>query len=452
MFAAKQGFYYKAVLGPVSSPYWVAVFDDFGPAGIDVGNNGGPLGNQDFCIVVGSDHLNGGSKRGNILRLDKYGNVVYEQKLDGAVNNLNKVITDGNQFAHVIGDTNENGTARPYVANFDNTGTLVWEKYIDNVTNGDFFDISYQDTASNGFNNIVVGRSNSTSISQYMAFGTYAAGTPGQLYDQERNTNTQFLYSIAKDLTSSSGSVFAAGVDTSSSTDDIKLIKIDNSYTPTNGVSISDGSVNLQKPSVQWQSNRIILSTRYAAGTYAGEPNILVFDNALSSTISQSRLGGGISTNGLLFASKQNDLFYATATQTNNTVWYGIFDYDGTSILEQYNFYFGTAGSDNTTVTDIAYSTGVSEPSVYIIGTTDYYGTQKGFVAKLPIYGAVPGSGTYGASGEIHLTTSSYMSITTSSLTVTSLSPTNASTGFSDSASTLTQSTSTNTFTLNEVP
>lgn len=437
MFAAKQGFYRLTNLGPVQSDYWIAVFDDFIPDGVAVYNGAGAKG--DGCLLAGT-YSTGGNK-GGLVKLDHYGNIVFQKQSTGAVNSLTKVISDGNQYAHVVGETDENGTSRPYTAVFDATGTLVWQKYISDVTNGIFNDIVYQDTSSNGYNNIVVGRSNSTATSQFMAFDQ----ANGTLYDQQRWTLVTTITSITKDFGTASADLFHAGVDTSGTPDDIKITKMDNSYGTITQKTISSGSANLTNPYVQFNSNRILCTARDSGS----DPYILVFDSSLT-LINQRNLNGNITSAGLKTMSQVNGTFYTTATQTNNTIWYGNFDFDGTTIYDQYNLYFGTPGTDSTSVNGISGSQGKTPDGIYIIGQTDYYGGTKGFVARLP-YSGIPGTGVYGASGEIHLDVSTYMSLTTSSLTVTPVtSPSPAGTGFTNTTSTLTQATGTDTYTLNE--
>jgi hypothetical protein len=437
MFAAKQGFYTLTNLGPVQSDYWIAVFDDFIPDGVAVSPGAGAKG--DGCLLAGT-YSTGGNK-GGLVKLDHYGTIVFQKQSTGAVNSLTKVISDGNQYAHVVGSTNENGTSRPYTAVFDATGTLVWQKYISNVTSGIFNDIIYQDTSSNGFNNMPVGRSNSTAVSQFMAFDQ----ANGTLYDQQKWPGVNTITSITKDFSTASANLFHAGVDTDSTPDDIKITKMDNNYGTITQKTISDGTLNLINPYVQFNSNRILCTARDSGS----DPYALVFDSSLS-LINQRNLNGAITSAGLLTMSKVNGTFFITATLTNNTIWYGLLDYDGITITDQNNLYFGTPGTDSTSVNGVSGSQGFTPDGIYIIGQTDYYGGTKGFVARLP-YSAIPGTGVYGASNEIHLDISTYMSLTTSSLTVTNVtSPSPSSTGFANTTSTLTQATGTDTYTLNE--
>ena len=122
---------------------------------------------------------------------------------------------------------------------------------------------------------------------------------------------------------------------------------------------------------------------------------------------------------------------------------------------EQRNFYFGTAGTDSTILTTIAASNdnGYDSSARYIVGTTDYYGTTKSFIARLPIDGTIPGTGTYGASGEIHYEATSYMdSISSLTLTNTNISPNVSSTSNTVTSSAIIMDPTTLANTLTQVP
>jgi hypothetical protein len=452
MFASKQGFFSKTVLGPAGTPYWIAVFDDFVPEGLDAGTDG----TDDYSIIVGTTST--GGNKGQIIKLDTNGNIVFQTQTTGAVNTLSKVIIDPSDNSHVIGSTNENGTARPYAATMDPSGNLVWEKYISNVTSGQFSDITYQTTLSDGVCNSIVGRSNSTPISQFMSFNQ----ANGTLTDQSTYGSVQnILYSITRNPNTGQENLILVGLDTTSSTDDIVVTLLNNNYTPLAHKQVSDAATNLGRPYIwRTESSRFYVTSRYTSGTYGGQPIIMEGFNTPATTLDLSgtkyRLGGTINSNGLLLANKSlnfpiasKNYPYGAATQSNFTVWYGLMGFGGGS--SQNNFYFGTPGTDQTSVDDIqttATSAGVGD-AVYIVGQTDYYGASKGYIARLPYNGSVPGTGDYGSSGEIHLRTSSYMSYTATSLTVTTPANTVSGTGFTNTTSTLTQTAGTDTYTLN---
>ena len=440
MFAAKQGFYTTS-LGGSQSPFWVCVFDDFVPEDIDI--NG--TSQSQFSLLAG--RTSSGGNKGCVVRLDNYGNVVYQKQLTGAVSVLNGIKTDSSGFGHVIGETDEDGiTDRPYIAVTDASGDLVWEKYISDVTSGTFNDIAIQQDSSTGdYYNIVVGRSNSTSTSQFMSFKQ----SDGTLANQQKYGLIQILYSVtARADGLFLNTSFNAGLETGSATDDVSIVSMDDTYSVVNQILISDSTSNLGRPSVLWTGGQVFIATRAASGTYASKPYLLATGASLGSPTIKV-LSGTITSSGM-FLSNQ---YVMAATQTNNTVWFGQTGPALGSISNQRNFYFGSPGTDVTSVNGIAkINDGTGTAGIYIIGQTDYYGASKGYVARLPQNFSIPGTGTYGTSGEIHLTTTSYMSISTpSTISVTTPSVSPSTTGFTDTTSTLTQTAGTDTTTLTQI-
>lgn len=449
MFAAKQGFYTtNTSLTPAGNPYWVCVFDDFIPDGIDIAD----IGSSQISLLAGTTST--GGNKGCLVKLDNNGNVLFQQQSTGAVNSLTGVKTDGNQFAHVIGSTNENGTTRPYTAVMDNTGTLIWEKYISDVTSGTFNGITYQENSTLGYHNIIVGRSNSTSSSQFMAFRQ----SDGTLTDQQKYGTTEILYDVAKDPATPSGSTFNVGLETTSGTDDVVLVSMDNTYSVVNQKLISD-TVNLQRPSINWPdgTSNLLVSTTPQSGTYVDQPYLISFDPSNFIPYSTSVFAGTVTSDGLKISKAANpsdgSSYVLTGTQTDNTIWLGTTGPAHLAIFSQINFYFGTPGTHTTSVNGI---TNINEAAsafagIYIIGQTDYYGGTKGFVARLPADFSI--TGTFGASSEIHIDSTGYMSPATSvTLTITTPSVSPSNTGFTNTTSALTQTAGTDTTTLTVIP
>ena len=448
MFAAKMGFY-RTALGPAQSPYWVAVFDDFIPNDIAVGDIGD---GKDYSILAGHSGT-GATSRGALYRFDQLGNVVYQNQMSTAGSSLNSIITNGDQKAMVVGETKETGSTRPYVAVYNSNGSLAWEKY-DNTSGLSYNKVEFQESPTT-FNVVAVGGGGSTPGSRYMRYDY----TTGAIYSQDTFAT---LYNIQDTSIVQNGGYFPSynvAIDTTQSYvayDALTVLVMDKSNTVNYRRYLGLTGATPSNPRILYRAFRVHVS--YTLGGY---PNIIQFGSDAGSTPPGLTYVGTLAYSGqivgpLMYNRNTESAFYCGATQTNGTMWTGLEQEDLTNgyPTQQTNFYFGTPGTNYATMNGFATTGNGSylNPARYIVGTTDYYGTTKGFIARLPKDGTIPGSGTYGASSEIHYTTSSYMNYRAET-TLTSGTRAGGKTTTTDTivTSTETSSATTNTLTLNQV-
>lgn len=445
MFAAKMGFYYKAPVGPVASPYWVMVFDDFTVTDIAVNS---VTAGKDYSMVVGSTGT-GTSQRGVLLSIDDMGTIVFQEQMD-IQSNLRKVIITDDANVAVAGTTSETGSSLPYLGLYDTTGSLIWEKY--NSTSFTINGIEWQQTPTGSYNLLAVGSS-----SKQMSFD----GTTGAINVQNIYGNMGALTSVTATQNGPYSPSYSMGVDTTTlAYDTVTIIACNNTgvpylrrrlgnntgFTPSSNVRGMFRAFRLQLAAIDASTNKPVVILCYTDPGSGSSPAVNYNSNIVLE---------GTVTGAFQYVVNNERGFYAGATQTNNTIWSGKIEDDLASVDEQRNFYFGTAGTDNTTLTTIAASNdnGYDSSARYIVGTTDYYGTTKSFIARLPIDGTIPGTGTYGASGEIHYEATSYMdSISSLTLTNTNISPNVSSTSNTVTSSAIIMDPTTLANTLTQVP
>ena len=443
MFSAKMGFLYKSTL--VQPDYWVAVFNDFTPTDIAVNSVSAGL---DYSFISGYTGAVGVTQRGALYKLDQKGNITFQEQMNQE-SNLTKVITDNNEVAVVSGTTNETGSQLTYIGKYNSTGALSWEKY-----GSIYYDIKATDfqQLSSGQNTVLAVGSGGKQIAYNYDNGSISYqksyANISQFNDTSTSQNGGFYPS------------FSVGMDTSGISPAYDVLTVLGVNRDGNGWQrriVGSSGLVLSNPFGLYRSFRFQAS---AVNTSTNKPVVILYNTDSGSTnppitYNSNTILGGTVTSGLRYARNNESGFYTAATQTNYTIWSGSIPDDLGEPTQQTNFYFGTAGTHLTELNAYAVSNdnGYSAPGRYILGTTNYYGTTKGFIARLPKAGTVPGSGTYGASGEIHYAASSYMN-TEGSLSLTSGTKTLSDTTTTDTVTTSSQtmSTTTGTYTLNPVP
>ena len=443
MFSAKMGFLYKSIL--VQPDYWVAVFNDFTPTDIAVNSVSAGL---DYSFISGYTGAVGVTQRGALYKLDQKGNITFQEQMNQQ-SLLQTVITDNNEVAVVSGTTNETGSQLTYIGKYNSTGALSWEKY-----GSIYYDIKATDfqQLSSGQNTVLAVGSGGKQIAYNYDNGSISYqksyANISQFNDTSTSQNGGFYPS------------FSVGMDTSAISPAYDVLTVLGVNRDGNGWQrriVGSSGLVLSNPFGLYRSFRFQAS---AVNTSTNKPVVILYNTDSGSTnppitYNSNTILGGTVTSGLRYARNNESGFYTAATQTNYTIWSGSIPDDLGGPTQQTNFYFGTAGTHLTELNTYAVSNdnGYSAPGRYILGTTNYYGTTKGFIARLPKAGTVPGSGTYGASGEIHYAASSYMA-TEGSLSLTSGTKTLSDTTTTDTVTTSSQtmSTTTGTYTLNPVP
>lgn len=442
MFSAKMGFYYKAILG--QPDYWVAVFNDFTPTDIAVNS---VTAGQDYSFISGYTGTAGATQRGALYKLDQKGNITFQEQMNQQ-STLRNVITDNNEVAVVGGLTYETGSSLPYIAKYNSSGVLSWEKY--GSISYIIIALDFQQLTSGQNTVLAVGTGGKQIAYNY---------DDGSISYQKSYSNIGQFNDTSTTQNGSNYPSFSVAMDTSGSGpayDVLTVLGVNRDGNAWQRRIVGNTGLVLSNPFGLYRAFRFQAS---AINVSTNKPVIILFNTDAGNTnppinYNSNTILDGTVVGGLRYARNNESGFYTAATQTNYTIWSGSIPDDLGEPTQQTNFYFGTAGTNVTDLGSYAVSNdnGYSAPARYILGTTNYYGTTKGFIARLPKAGTIPGSGTYGASGEIHYATSSYMN-TGGSLTLTSGTKTIGATTTTDTVTTSSQtmSATTNTYTLNPV-
>jgi len=438
MFAARGGFFYQ--LSSTTSNYWVNVFDDFNPAELTVINNG----TEDIVYAGGSTIS--GTSASEIYNINQNGNVLFQKSFTSGATGTNGSVIDSSGNLYIVGLFS---SSIAYVAKFNTAGATVWQKQI---ATGTYYAINLVDLNGGSDPVVVVTGTDTTGADAYIV-----------LYQSDGSTYAQKSFSIYNNsnaVTSTiSGfmpsfailSVYQVGPTS------IVVSQMDDGLALFDQGNISDSSGALSNGAMGYNSaqGRVYISVKYTAGTNAGRSALtsnLIGPGGVALGVSEKILSGLI-TGALLIPSNSDNVIINAARQTNNTVWIGKFASGSlASFTFQRNFYFGTAGTNTTIITNvITSSTSASNQAIYICGTTTYYGGTKGYIARLPIDGTIPGTGTYGSSGEIKYTTSTYMTLSNSSLGFANTFDDVSDISYTISNSSLTNTTSTGAYTTNAI-
>lgn len=447
MFSAKMGFLYKTTL--VQPDYWVAVFNDFTPT--DIAVNSVSAG-QDYSFISGYTGAPGVTQRGALYKLDQKGNITFQEQMNQQ-SNLTNVITDDNQVAVVSGTTIETGSTLPYIGKYNSTGALSWEKYGSIYYNINALDFQQLTSGQNTI--LAVGGSAGTGAKQ-IAYNY----DDGSISYQKSYANINQFDDTSTTQNGGYYPSFSVGIDSSSISPAYEVLTVLGVNRDGNAWQrriVGSVGLVLSNPFGLYRAFRFQAS---AVNISTNKPVVILYNTDAGNnnppiTYNSNMILNGTVNSGLRYARNNESGFYTACTQTNYTIWSGSIPDDLGEPTQQTNFYFGTAGTNTTILGAYAVSNdnGYSAPARYILGTTNYYGTTKGFIARLPKAGTIPGSGTYGASGEIHYALSSYM-VYDGSLSLTSGTKTIGATTTTDTVTTSSQtmSTTTGTYTLNPVP